>query len=48
MPFVCVYPFVTNLALNLSIVPLALYFILNTHLQPMTVLSLGRRAASHA
>jgi len=43
MPSVCVYPFATNLVLYLSTIQSVLYFILNIYLQPMTILSLGRR-----
>jgi len=38
--------FATNVALYLSTIPLALYFILNTYLQPMAALSLGKKEIS--
>ena len=47
MPSVYVYHFSISLVLYLSTVPLALYFILNIHLQPMVVFYFGGRVISH-
>jgi len=48
MSYICVYHFATSLVLYLSsTVPLVLYFILNTHLQPMIILSLEKKGNFH-
>ena len=42
IPFLCLVPFATNLVLKVCIDPLVIYFLLNTHLQPIGFEPVGR------